>query len=138
MPVAPHEYQLLKEELERETAEKGAAAELRVTLRVPGRGWSTCEGRITYERFPTADAKTVPQQLTFKGGGTLATKPVEQPGQFVPQSQVYLVEVEVQNSDNDLTLIPGVQPTVKIYCRWRSCAWWTWRKINTLFDLGML
>jgi len=25
---------------------------------------------------------------------------------------------------------------VKVHCRWRSCAWFCWRKLNSAFDLG--
>ena len=32
--------------------------------------------------------------------------------------------------------VPGVLASAKIQCRWRSAAWWVWRKINNSFDVG--
>ena len=82
------------------------------------------------------DEKNVPQQLTFRGGGSLAVKPGgSNPNVFEPQSQVYLIKVEID--DPDLRLQPGVLPIVKIHCRWRSAAWWVWRKIHISFDMNM-
>jgi biotin carboxyl carrier protein len=131
VPIAPHEYQLLKEEM----AAKGDAG-MEASIRVPGHGWQKWEGRVT--KLPTADAKTVPLQLTFKGGGPLAEKPGSNPNAHEPQNQVYLIEVELLNPNGDATIRPGVQPTVKIHCGWRSGAWWTWRAINVALDLGLM
>ena len=134
LPVEPHEHQLLKEEM----SAKGENEALPATVRIPGQGFHYWDGRVN--RLPTADAKTVPVQLTFKGGGSLAIKTGDNPNVLVPQSQVYLVDVEILDVDNNLVIRPrpGVQPTVKIQCKWRSAAWWTWHKINNLFDLGMM
>ena len=132
LPLEPHNYQLLKEELARAAARHGEAAALTAWVRVPGRGTQLWQGRVTQASLPLSDAKVVPPQLTFKGGGSLATKPADSSGQLVPQSQVYLVEVEVLNPDP--TICPGTQPRVQINCSWRSGAWWVWRRIHVMMD----
>jgi putative peptide zinc metalloprotease protein len=129
VPVAPHDYELMKRDME-----SNDGKELAVTIRVPGRGWKVYHGRIT--ELPTSDAKNVPLQLTYKGGGALATKPgSENPNALQPQSQVYLVEVEMLDADESVR--PGVLPMVKIECRWRTAAWYVWRQINVSLDLGL-
>jgi hypothetical protein len=66
----------------------------------------------------------------------LATKPgSKDPANPEPQSQVYLVEIDIEDTDHRLT--PGLLPHVKIHCRWRSAAWWVWRKIHISFDIGL-
>ena len=129
LPVAPYDYHLMQ----RDMRSMGEKAELEVTIRAPGSGTHEYHGRLT--RLPNADAKTVPQQLTFRGGGSLAVKPNSNPNAYEPQSQVYLVEVDID--DADANILPGVLPVVKIHCRWRSAAWWAWRSINIAFDLSM-
>jgi len=137
LPLEPHKYQLLKEELVRAAAKRGDDAALTAWVRVPGLGTRRWEGRVTRASLPLTDAKTVPPQLTFKGGGSLATKPMDSSGQLEPQSQVYLVEVEVLNPDKDPTIRPGTLPSVRINCSWRSGAWYVWRSINVALDLGL-
>jgi putative peptide zinc metalloprotease protein len=126
VPVAPYDYDLLRRNLD----EKG---ELSVSIRAPGTDFHVYHGRL--KELPNGDAKTVPQQLTFRGGGSLAVKPGSSPNAFEPQSQVYLVEVEID--DPDQRIQPGVLPIVKIHCRWRSAAWWAWRAIHISFDMNM-
>jgi putative peptide zinc metalloprotease protein len=91
----------------------------------------TFKGRLT--ELPTSEAKNVPVQLTYKGGGTLATRPGSNPNVHEPQSQVYLVVMDLLDADDSIQ--PGQLPTAKIHCRWRSGAWWTWRAINLAIDL---
>lgn len=132
VPVAPYDYKLLEEDTEA-LARSGKPPHLHVSIRAPGNGLRTYRG--TLRRLPAADAKTVPVQLTFRGGGSLAAKPgSSDSANPEPQSQVYLVEVDVEDPDAKLT--PGLLPHVKIHCRWRSAAWWVWRKIHISFDLN--
>jgi putative peptide zinc metalloprotease protein len=131
MPIAPYDYELLKSDMKK----LGSDAELDVSIRAPGTGWRVYHGKLQLNRLPTADAKSVPQQLTFKGGGSLAVKPEERPGMYVPQSQVYLIEINV--TDADRRIVPGVIPQVKVHCRWRPLAWYVWRKINNSFDMNL-
>jgi putative peptide zinc metalloprotease protein len=129
MPVSPADYKLLTEDLE-------GHADLPVSIRIPGRGDTVFEGRIS--KLPSGDSKMVPVQLTVKGGGSLAVKPTEsQQKQFAePQAQQYLVVVEVLQPD--AAICPGTLAQVKVHCRWRTGAWWVWRKLATTFDLGLL
>ena len=84
--------------------------------------------------LPESEAKEVPFGLTQKGGGPLTVRPSGQQGTHVPQDQHYLVAVEV--TDPDRGLRPGNQAQVKVRCRWRTAAWWTWRKVASVFSLG--
>ena len=129
IPVAPYDHALLKKDMEA----IGAEAELQVSIRVPGTGGRVYHGRLT--ELPNADAKTVPPQLTFQGGGSLAVKPGGNPNALEPQSQVFLVEVVIDDPDRQIQ--PGVLPTAKIHCRWRPVAWWVWRAINIAVDMDI-
>jgi hypothetical protein len=129
IPVAPYDYELLKRDMQ----SMGDAAELPVSIRVPGTNGKVYHGRLT--KLPNADSKVVPAQLTFQGGGSLAVKPGGNPNALEPQSQVFLVEVMIEDPDHRIQ--PGVLPTVKIHCHWRSAAWWAWRAINIAVDMDM-
>jgi putative peptide zinc metalloprotease protein len=133
IPVTPVEYSLIKEDLAALTAE---GKELDITIRVQGRDAHTWKGVLTKTSLPEQEATNVPVALTTKGGGPLAIKPNMPPGQYVPQSQVYLITTDFVDPDN--AIYPGTLGQVKIHCRWRSCAWWTWRTICEIFDLRLL
>ena len=85
--------------------------------------------------YSAAEAKTIPPALSSKGGGPLAVKPGGDPNQLVPQSQVYLVGINVEQPDE--AIAPGSMAQVKIHCEYRSCAWWVWRTLSQTFDLGL-
>ncbi|HZU35207.1 MAG TPA: biotin/lipoyl-binding protein [Gemmataceae bacterium] len=127
LPVSPGEYRLLRDDLADEP-------ELPVTVRVQGRDTLTWAGRVA--RFPEAEAKEVPLGLTLKGGGSLAVKPGTPPGVNVPQSQQYLLGIELLEHDG--AVCPGTLAQVKIHCRWRTGAWWLWRTITSTFDLELM
>jgi putative peptide zinc metalloprotease protein len=127
MPVSPTDYRLLKTDL----AEN---PDLSVTVRVQGRAEVTWKGRV-HQVFDS-EAKEVPPQLTSKFGGPLAVKPSPQQNTYQPQAQQFLVVVYFLKSDDYIE--PGTLAQVKIHCRWRSCAWWVWRSISSLFDLGLM
>ncbi len=55
---------------------------------------------------------------------------------LVPQTQQFLVEVEI--IDPDSAIVPGTMAQVKIHCRNETCASWVWRTVNNLFDLGLI
>ncbi|HEY1378482.1 MAG TPA: site-2 protease family protein, partial [Gemmataceae bacterium] len=86
VPVSPHDYQLLRNDL-------NDLKELKVEIRVPGRKSETVPGRVV--RLPESDAKDLPLPLTNKGGGPLAVKPTADPNVNAPQTQQYLVTVEL-------------------------------------------
>jgi len=112
--------------------------ELPVTIRVHGRDSHTWHGRL--EELPESEAREVPAGLTHKGGGSLAVKPGTRPGVYVPQAQVYLVNadfIDTPDAPLDGAIHPGTLAQVKIDCKWRSCAWWAYRTVSSLFDLKL-
>lgn len=128
VPVEPADYRLLKEDL---TAERS----LNATIRVQGWEGTTWRGKVA--ALPESEAQEVPAGLTTRCGGPLAVKPGSKPSTFVPQTQHYVVAVDFLEGDND-GIWPGTLSQIKIHCRWRSCAWWTWRTISKAFDLGLI
>jgi putative peptide zinc metalloprotease protein len=128
VPVSPHDYQVLSSDLKE-------MKELAVSIRIPGRGSDYVPGRVV--RLPESDAKDVPLPLAQSGGGPLAIKPgTDQQKQRMPQSQQYLVTVEITQPDD--AVCPGTLVQAKIHCRWRTSAWWVWHAIASAFDLGLL
>ena len=127
MPVSPADYRLLHGDLQ-------IAQILPVTIRVQGRADFTWHGRIS--QLPEQEAKHVPVPLTNKGGGNIAVKPAGKQDQegLVPQSQQYLVGIDILDSDNKIC--PGTMAQAKIHCRWRTSAWWAWRAFSSAFDIG--
>jgi putative peptide zinc metalloprotease protein len=87
-------------------------------------------------RLPESDAKDVPLPLTQRGGGPVAVKPSQDPNVNVPQSQQYLVTVELPHPDP--AICPGTMVSVKIHCKWQTAAWRVWRAISSAFDLGLI
>jgi putative peptide zinc metalloprotease protein len=130
VPVPPSDYHVLQQDM-------GKVERLAVSIHFPGRGSDVVLGQVT--RLPESDAKEVPLQLTQRGGGPLAVKPTApnaDPNVQVPQSQQYLVAVEILNPD--AAICPGTLAKVKIHCNWRSGAWWAWHKIASAFDLTLI
>jgi putative peptide zinc metalloprotease protein len=127
VPVTPHDYQLLRNDL-------SALKELNVDLRVPGRKSDTVPGRIV--RLPEADAKTIPLPLSNKGGGPLPVKQTANPNEISPQTQQYLVTVELPQPDD--AIVPGTLVRAKIHCKWQTGAWWVWHAISSAFDLSLM
>lgn len=127
VPVSPDDYHLLQRDME-------GVEGLPVTIRIPGRGAKYAYGKVL--RLPETDAREVPVQLTHRGGGSLAVKPSSDPRQIQPQAQTYLVEVDLDEADPNV--LPGTLVQTKVHCQWRTCAWWCYRKISSLFDLGLI
>jgi putative peptide zinc metalloprotease protein len=128
VPVSPSDYQLLRSDLNQ-------LKELEVDVRIPGRKSQTVPGRIV--RLPESDAKDVPLSLTQRGGGPLAVKPAgPDPNVNLPQSQQYLVTVELPQPDD--AICPGTMVSVKVHCKWRTAAWKVWHAISSAFDLGLI
>jgi len=127
LPVTPMQYRLIKDDL----AEKGT---LDVAVHVPGRTDRVYDGKVL--RLPDLDEKRIPPQLTQKGGGPLSVKPAGENGQeAVPVSQIYLVQIPL--SDTDTSARPGTLAQTKVYCQWRSGAWWCRWKLAEALDLGL-
>ncbi|MFL5331035.1 MAG: site-2 protease family protein [Gemmataceae bacterium] len=129
IPVGPDDFRLLQDEVNSKIDKW-----LPVTIMVPGRGTNYLTGKI--RRLPETNAKEVPIQLTHRGGGPLAVKPANDPKVIEPQSQQYLIEVDLDQVDS--YLMPGTLVLTKTHCKWRSCAWFCWRKLSSMFDLGLI
>ena len=123
------DYRILEDDVRRA---RKLGQELDITIRIKGRGNQTWKGRIT--ELPESDAKDVPAQLTTKYGGPLAVKQSQNPNVHAPQSQVFLVYVDLLDPDD--AICPGTMAYVKIHCHWRTGAWWIWRTFSSAFDLG--
>jgi putative peptide zinc metalloprotease protein len=131
VPVSPDDFELIRTDKARK-ARNGE--NLEVTLRVHGFAGQLWSGRVSH--LPRSADKTVPLQLTTKGGGPLAMKPGSDPNNPEPQSQVYLVGIDFETPP-DKAISPGALGQAKIHCEYRSAAWWTWRTLSATFDLGL-
>ncbi|HZU37595.1 MAG TPA: site-2 protease family protein, partial [Gemmataceae bacterium] len=127
VPVPPADYRLLQEDLNHEP-------DLPSTIRVQGRVGHPWDGHVVH--LDEQEAKAVPLALTSKGGGPLAVKPSSNPDMLQPQTQQYLVVVNFDQTDG--ALCPGTLAQVKVKCRWRTTAWWLWRRVSATFDLGLM
>jgi putative peptide zinc metalloprotease protein len=135
IPVASLDFRQLQEDL----AEKG---ELEAAVHAPGRHDRVYVGKIrrlppvTVQEGQRSGGPQIPVQLTQRGGGPLAVTQGGDNGQeLIPVAPVYLVEVEV--IDPDSSLRPGTLVQVKVYCKWRSAAWWVLRKLAEATDAGL-
>jgi putative peptide zinc metalloprotease protein len=107
---------------------------LPVTIRVQGHDSQTWKGRLL--RLPESEAKEIPLALSNRANGPVAVKGGQKTQTLVPQTQHYLVYVDVENPD--LAISPGSMAQVKVHCKPETVARWVWRKINALFDLGLM
>ncbi|MCI0639156.1 MAG: efflux RND transporter periplasmic adaptor subunit [Gemmataceae bacterium] len=130
-PIPPADFELLHQNLKK----VGAAQHLDVTVRVQGLGDGTWQGHVALEHLPSSEAKEIPLGLSSKGGGPLAVQPTGESKQLIPQSQIFLVGIPLDNPDE--SIIPGTLAQVKIHCEYRSCAWWVWRAISSTFDVPL-
>jgi hypothetical protein len=143
VPVETADFNRLRENLwlnARDHKRSGGAKpkELRATLRVHGLVSDSWGGEVLH--LDESESKTVPIALSSKGGGPVAVKAQPGPGgALYPQTQHYMVYVDIQASPEDLRSIhPGVMAQVKIHCRHETCIHWLWRTINNTFDLRLL
>jgi putative peptide zinc metalloprotease protein len=131
VPVSPDDFELIRIDKARKEHHQ---EKLEVTLRIQGFGGQLWTGRVSH--MPRSADKTVPLQLTTKGGGPLAMKPGSDPNNPEPQSQVYLVGIDFETPP-DRAISPGALGQAKIHCEYRSAAWWAWRTLSATFDLGL-
>jgi putative peptide zinc metalloprotease protein len=101
---------------------------------VQGHDSQTWKGRLL--RLPESEAKEIPLALSNRANGPVAVKGGQKTQTLVPQTQHYLVYVDVENPD--LSISPGSMAQVKVHCKPETVARWVWRKINALFDLGLM
>jgi putative peptide zinc metalloprotease protein len=131
IPVVPSDYALLQENL---GGRHEGEVRLPVNVRVPGHGRGSWMGEVS--KLPESEAATIPFTLSSKANGPVPIKPSNNPEELVPQTQQYLVSVEL--TDPDVTIRPGVRAHVKIHCKKRTLGWWLWRKVNDVFNLGLI
>jgi putative peptide zinc metalloprotease protein len=134
LPVSTSDMHRLDRNLHEQQPGADGRRRLQATLRVHGRDSKTWDGVITH--LPESDAATVPWALSNRGGGPVAVKAGGNPEHLVPQAQQYLVYVDIVNPDK--AIAPGNMASVKVHCEPETCAWWLWRTINNLFDLGLM
>lgn len=133
VPISPADYRLLDDDAKTLQSHDHGDNPLDVTIRVQGRDSQTWRGELT--PLPQSEAKEVPLHLSNKAGGPVAVRPGGDPNHLIPQSQQYLVSINIV--DPDRAIQPGTMAQVKVHCRWRTCAWWTWRWLASTFDLGL-
>jgi putative peptide zinc metalloprotease protein len=131
VPVSPDEFDLIRTDM---AAKKKKGENLDVTIRIQGFASQQWTGRVSH--VPQSADKTVPFQLTTKGGGPLATKPGSDPNSPEPQMQVYLIGIDFETQENR-AVSPGTLGQVKVHCEYHSCAWWSWRTLSGMFDIGL-
>jgi putative peptide zinc metalloprotease protein len=131
IPLSPADYRLLLKDFRESTSR---SEELAVDIRIQGRGERVWHGKLHQSQLPESQAQEVPVELTNKGGGSVAIKPNSKPGHYIPQTQQFLVSIDIL--DPDYAIAPGTMAQVKIHCKWHTAAWWAWRSFATAFDLG--
>jgi putative peptide zinc metalloprotease protein len=129
LPVSPADLQLLRDEKDTPDGKFIAA-----TIRIVGDGMKTRVGHVLH--LPPSEASTIPPALSSKLTGPVPVKPSEDPNKLVPQSQVFLVDIDFDRENDDIALNTLAQ--VHIHCRYRSVAWWVWRTVSQTFDLRLL
>jgi hypothetical protein len=107
---------------------------LDVAIRVQGRDYLTWKGRLSF--LPESEAKEFPLPLSSRAGSSVAVMAGGNPNALVPQTQHYLVYIDL--NDSDAAVAPDTLAQVKIRCKPETYARWLWRKINDLFDLGLI
>jgi hypothetical protein len=129
IPVEPADYNLLQENL-------GNSGQVRlpVSVRVPGMDRTFWRGEVS--SLPASEATNIPIELSSKTDGPVPVIPGNNPEQLVPQTQQYLVSIELV--DPSVSIRPGVRAKVKIHCKKRSLGWFLWRTINDTFNLGLI
>jgi putative peptide zinc metalloprotease protein len=132
IPVHPSNMEILRENFVKFGEQKPIPA----TIRIQGRVSNTWKGRVWKHEMPKSDASEIPLLLSSKGGGHIAVRPPTANQKLIPQEQIYLVPVDFEDPDEAVCTSSMAQ--VKIHCEYRSAAWWTWRTISSIFDLGLL
>jgi putative peptide zinc metalloprotease protein len=109
-------------------------AETPITIRIQGRGRETWSGKI--RALPESEAKEVPLALSNRGGGPVPVKAGSKGGALIPQTQYYLVYVDIDDADEFIAA--GTTAQVKISCKSETCLTWIWRKLNTSLELRLM
>ncbi|NDH05536.1 hypothetical protein EBX93_06370 [bacterium] len=142
LPLVPSEFNQLRQNLYTAKSLKGkydqavSSWEPEIFIRVQGRDSKVWKGRIRQESLPSSEAKEIPMALSNKAGGPIPVKATDVPNQLIPQTQQFLVYIDVV--DADATIFPGCMAQAKIYLQPETCAQWIWRIISDLFDIGLV
>lgn len=142
LPLVPSEFNQLRQNLYNAQSLKGkndqagSSWEPEIFIRVQGRDSKVWKGRIRQESLPSSEAKEIPMALSNKAGGPIPVKATDVPNQLIPQTQQFLVYIDVV--DADATIFPGCMAQAKIYLQPETCAQWIWRIISDLFDIGLV
>ena len=134
VPVHPADMELMREDFGNDPT--GPGKPLPVTIRVQGRVSATWKGAVYRSELPKSEAAEIPLALSSKGGGTVAVRPMTASQKLIPQGQIYLIPVDFDDADE--AVCTNTQAQVKIHCRYRSAAWWVYRTVSSVFDLGLL
>jgi putative peptide zinc metalloprotease protein len=129
IPIETADWELLR------TNFTGNRKQLDATIRINGRDKTLWKGVLRKDKLPRSEEKEIPLALSNKGGGPLAVRPNSPPGHYIPQSQIFLLRVDLLNPDEGIANNSMAQ--VKIHCQYKTCAWWVWRAISSTFDLGL-
>jgi hypothetical protein len=138
LPLVTSDYNRLREDLMHlavENKETGKDRHLNVNLRVHGLDSTIWQGRIA--RLDEAEARFIPPMLSNRAGGPVPVQaPTGKTQGLVPQTQHFLVYVDIIDADPAITV--GEMAQVKIWLRPETCLQWAWRTINDVFNLRLL
>ena len=104
-----------------------------IIIRVQGREGAVWNG--INPRLLPSEARDIPLALTSRAGGPVAVKATNPGEPMVPQAQQFLVYLDIMSPDQ--AILPGNMAQVKIYLQPETCAQWSWRTVNNLFELGL-
>ncbi|MEI7685330.1 MAG: site-2 protease family protein [Planctomycetota bacterium] len=132
LPVHPADMKTMRDEFKQHNNSRTIPA----TIRVQGRVGSLWKGSVAPHDLPKSEAQEIPLPLSSRGGGHIAVRPPTASQKLIPQGQIYLVPVTFD--DPDEAVCTNTMAQVKIHCEYRSAAWWTWRTLSSVFDLGLM
>lgn len=132
IPVHPADMDVMAKNFQK----LGEQEPLPVTIRVQGMIGSLWCGAVFKKDLPKSEAAEIPPGLSSKGGGHIAVRPVGTGQKLIPQAQVYLVPINFE--DPQEIVCTNSMAQVKIHCEYRSAAWWVWRTVSSVFDLGLM
>lgn len=103
-------------------------------VRIHGRDYNYWKGHIT--SIANKETNEIPHQLSTKYGGDVATETKQGEGEQKqierPQSQHFMVTVDLDESDNSIH--PGVMGRVKVVVAPRTLAWRFYRYLNSTLN----
>jgi len=130
LPLTTSEYNQLVRDCEGDPSKILAS---NIIIRVHGREGTVWSG--TNARLLPSEARDIPLALTSRAGGPVAVQATNPGEPMKPQAQQFLVYLDIVEPDQ--AILPGNMAQVKIYLRPETCAQWSWRTINNLFELGL-